>query len=416
MSFFSTCTTPTIAPDVNCQISAAAKPIIPSLLRIFATRTRWPSLSIVTMGDELCGPSNGLRSLKQHVDRDQSLQQTRILHGTQDPRFQGFRSTPNQSDAAIQFNAFQHSNELPSPIPSSTLHLNANQYPVPTLSQNPLLPPNHGYSTGPVAGISNMGGSWVNDFQSMQLSQGQPAPQNLQHTVPGIPSFNSGLGVPARPYFPQYGPAYGGPNTQSYVNQQPVAFEQPSEQIDLEFDNAMNDWLRENGTEEEKAEIRRADFRDGDASTGDLSTAQSVRTEEASRMEIDEVNAHEGFPQINDEAITHTQPEFHEQTTDSKPATADKQVDTELARAAQDLVDSVANNESEKFRSSKFLQMMRRIAAKEVAVHGNDLVETNPSASATSGGYGSHATGARAATPGSTGHSTGPSGAGFSTG
>ncbi|CAJ2507531.1 Uu.00g087170.m01.CDS01 [Anthostomella pinea] len=49
---------------------------------------------------------------------------------------------------------------------------------------------------------------------------------------------------------------------------------------------------------------------------------------------------------------------------------------TALAHAAQQLVDSVSNNEREKFKNSSFLHVMRRIASQEFAVQDNNLVET----------------------------------------
>ncbi|KAK8069653.1 hypothetical protein PG994_006269 [Apiospora phragmitis] len=53
------------------------------------------------------------------------------------------------------------------------------------------------------------------------------------------------------------------------------------------------------------------------------------------------------------------------------------QNETELARVAQQLVDSVASDESEKFRNSSFLSLMRRIAAKEVVIQDSNLVEAS---------------------------------------
>lgn len=52
-----------------------------------------------------------------------------------------------------------------------------------------------------------------------------------------------------------------------------------------------------------------------------------------------------------------------------------EQQDGELARAAQQLVDSLADNDTEKFKNSKFLALMRRIASQQLTVQGNDLVE-----------------------------------------
>lgn len=53
---------------------------------------------------------------------------------------------------------------------------------------------------------------------------------------------------------------------------------------------------------------------------------------------------------------------------------------SELARAAQQLVDAVSDNNSEKFRKSNFVDLMRRIAAQEIVVENNSLVEANTTA------------------------------------
>ncbi|KAI0120874.1 hypothetical protein F4776DRAFT_230730 [Hypoxylon sp. NC0597] len=52
--------------------------------------------------------------------------------------------------------------------------------------------------------------------------------------------------------------------------------------------------------------------------------------------------------------------------------------DAELASAAQRVLNAVSAEDSEKFKSSQFLNMMRKVAAMEVVVRGNDLV--NPEA------------------------------------
>lgn len=49
--------------------------------------------------------------------------------------------------------------------------------------------------------------------------------------------------------------------------------------------------------------------------------------------------------------------------------------DSELAQAAQQILDSVSNNESVKFRESAFMQMMRKIAAQDLVVRNNALVD-----------------------------------------
>jgi hypothetical protein len=48
--------------------------------------------------------------------------------------------------------------------------------------------------------------------------------------------------------------------------------------------------------------------------------------------------------------------------------------DDELARAAVDIVNSVADNTSDKFKNSRFFELMRRIGNREVVVEGDSFV------------------------------------------
>jgi hypothetical protein len=81
-----------------------------------------------------------------------------------------------------------------------------------------------------------------------------------------------------------------------------------------------------------------------------------------------------------------------EPTAEVKPPTADemevidanleklaqeqdkRRSDDELARAAVDIVNSVADNTSEKFKNSRFFELMRRIGNREVVVEGDSFV------------------------------------------
>ena len=53
--------------------------------------------------------------------------------------------------------------------------------------------------------------------------------------------------------------------------------------------------------------------------------------------------------------------------------------DDEMAETAARLLDSVADNTSEKFRQSTFLELMRRLRDREVRVEGDKMVEVSPS-------------------------------------
>lgn len=54
--------------------------------------------------------------------------------------------------------------------------------------------------------------------------------------------------------------------------------------------------------------------------------------------------------------------------------------DDEMAETAARLLDSVADNTSEKFRQSTFLELMRRLRDREVRVEGDKMVETDSTA------------------------------------
>ena len=75
---------------------------------------------------------------------------------------------------------------------------------------------------------------------------------------------------------------------------------------------------------------------------------------------------------------------------DVEPDAADKQHDQikeddpdELARTAGQLLDSVKDNQSQKFQESTFLSLMRRIRDREVRVEGDKMVEVGNTPSTT---------------------------------
>ena len=67
------------------------------------------------------------------------------------------------------------------------------------------------------------------------------------------------------------------------------------------------------------------------------------------------------------------------QSDKQNPETRSRDAD-ELARTAGQLLDSVRNEQSQKFQQSNFLALMRRIRDREVEVEGDDFreVSTNP--------------------------------------
>ncbi|ORY61231.1 uncharacterized protein BCR38DRAFT_29979 [Pseudomassariella vexata] len=95
-----------------------------------------------------------------------------------------------------------------------------------------------------------------------------------------------------------------------------------------------------------------------------------------------------------------------EQANEAEQAQTDSMRDSELAAVAGQLLANVEDNTSEKFKNSKFLELMRRLQSQEVVAHDNDFVEASsvPALAPRSGlaptsSVGSHVTGSRTGPP-----------------
>ena len=75
----------------------------------------------------------------------------------------------------------------------------------------------------------------------------------------------------------------------------------------------------------------------------------------------------------------HQEPVQEEPQQEKKEQDQHSNDDDEMAETAARLLDSVADNTSEKFRQSTFLELMRRLRDREVRVEGDKMVEVSPS-------------------------------------
>ncbi|KAK7931368.1 hypothetical protein PG985_002080 [Apiospora marii] len=303
------------------------------------------------MADNFCGPSNAAKGLAQHFDQDRSRQQDRFQAPNQPG--ESFRSPASHlTNAGNQhFNNFQGNPGALPTLPGANLD--------PMSMAQMRGPPNAAFMNPPrpaAMAQQNMQGDWASQFQNMNLHE-QPgnADQSLHpqmshaHQMPGMgntsfmPPNPMQMGPYAMPHggFGQMGPmmpfgslAPAGPAMDTKEQKELRAQQMMDQQInDEEFDLALEEWMNSN---HDTALLDRAEV---------LNTAQA--------------RAQEPEP----EPIHNPQSE------------------TELARVAQQLVDSVASDESEKFRNSSFLSLMRRIAAKEVVIQDSNLVEASTSES-----------------------------------
>ncbi|KAI0540244.1 hypothetical protein GGR58DRAFT_154999 [Xylaria digitata] len=340
------------------------------------------------MADASCGSSNAFKGLARHIEQDHSHQQDRVGPGSQHQHpAQNFRSAPLNSSLTDQFGAFQQQNAAlpqhpepgwtgyshPASLPSHPSHA------VTFFPQQP--------APQPAGFAPSAGGTWVNDFQRMSFADAHAGPlhtQPPQGPIMGQPSMTdpirSSFAVRQHPtpqpfqpspmaFHPINHPFGTAQAVQASHNTQTPEYISNTSAIDAaaeeailqrEFEAAMDEWMLQNGPGAETSEQSEINAQDGD----NLKASPYVTSTESTE---------------------HDTPEEH--------SAEDRD---ELARAAAQLVESLAENETEKFKNSDFLALMRRIASQELTVQGNDLVETQPS---TDNPPGSHMTSSTPAIP-----------------
>ncbi|OQD85246.1 hypothetical protein PENANT_c010G03192 [Penicillium antarcticum] len=312
------------------------------------------------MADALCGPSNALQNFQKHTSVDRTLQQDRLA-SRQSPA-QGFRSQ-NSREGILdpEFAAFEANTAGPA-LPDlqhpahfgGQVHRPAVQHPAhhpgnaswaSDFQNLQISGPSHPVSqlNRPNVAPATAQGGWQNEFMNQQ--QRGPMSQ-AQHT----PQMHGGFQPSFAPSYPIYGS----------VNQmQPPQAMQPEQQKPMDhFDESAFEAAFDQARAD--MELQGADFAQQDVQqqldTDQVDTVELV-TQEQIRLGSDLI------PQSDNE----------------DPQTRVRDAD-ELARTAGQLLDSVRNDQSQKFQQSNFLALMRRIRDREVEVEGDEFreVSTNP--------------------------------------
>ncbi|KAK7745237.1 hypothetical protein SLS62_009866 [Diatrype stigma] len=181
------------------------------------------------------------------------------------------------------------------------------------------------------------------------------------------------------------------------------------QQFDREFQDAMDEWMSQHGDVADRKKQARSQ-REPQAARRAQATPSSQREEmelasQAANFaamtpeEQFEANFRPAEGSIGDEITKALSADNHPTaastvSSDSAPQTQEDR--SKLALAAQNVIDAVADNDSTKFKNSKFLQMMRGLAEEQIVLEGRDFVRreqpaTSPSAMV--GRSGSHVTG-----------------------
>ncbi|KAK1146741.1 hypothetical protein N8T08_002814 [Aspergillus melleus] len=308
------------------------------------------------MSDSLCGPSNALQNFQKNASVDRTLQQDRLV--SRQAHTQGFRSqAPSQGVLDPEFAAFESNSAGPSfpnlqhaPGPFGT-HAPHHAVSHPADQGNwaadfqrlQLSGPSHTFDqrTGPSA-VSHQG--WQNEFMNQQQQAPHVLQQQPQHQhprfAPGLQSFSPGYPLHATPM-------NSFPAAESMATQQPPAETFDETAFEAAFKQASADMMLQNVEDTQTNKEESAN-----------KTAQSDRPVADEPHEVIRIGS-DTIPQSNNDG------------TQTRANDAD-----ELARTAGNLLESVSHDQSQKFRESNFLALMRRIRDREVHVEGDEFRET----------------------------------------
>lgn len=186
-------------------------------------------------------------------------------------------------------------------------------------------------------------GGWHTEF----MNQNQGPASQVQQT----PQMHGTYQPAFAPGYQMYGSMNQMQPSQVMQNQQ----QNPAEQFDESAFEAAFDQARAD------MELQGSDFAQKDTQQNLQETPQDQAAEPITQSEI----------RLGSDLI----PQSDKQDPHARSRDAD-----ELARTAGHLLDSVRNDQSQKFQQSNFLALMRRIRDREVEVEGDDFreVSTNP--------------------------------------
>lgn len=294
------------------------------------------------MADTLCGPANPLQQFKSQTQLDRTLQQDRLTSRLSPSH--GFRSAdPNTGLLDPEFEAFQNGLS-PQDLPTY----------YPTYQQPPQQPA--------FAGPSQAQSSWASDFQHMSIASQQRPQQAPANTASASSAWSQGF----KEQYSQFGPR------QQSSAPSPLAFQQRARYGGLQSNFARpayaSGMTQTKGKEAVVDQFDEAAFERAFEQANESIAKEAEQVESADLVQLyeDEVAAARSDLLQNKQLESQQQNQVQQQRED----------DDALAATAQDLLSKVENNQTDKFRNSQFLSLMRKLRDREVKVEGDQMVTT----------------------------------------
>lgn len=323
------------------------------------------------MADAACGPSNSLQQFKQQTQLDRTLQQDRVTSRSRPG--QGFRSAdPNAGLLDPEFEAFQAG------LPPPEFQTFQPHHPGPPPFQQAFPEPAQGSS------------SWASDFQRMSLAS--PPPMQQQHPVGPSSSnwaqdFRSNIAQSApraqnsspSPFAFQQRARLGMNGYQSNFAQpaySPSMQSKGKEPVMEQFDEAAFERAFDMAKEDMMADVAPVSAVDDAQMNQEVESMSAAKAEESHQLNQQDVEQSLSDLHHPLDSNEHALPEGMIREEDKEPEQNTRNDDDALAATAQELLEKVENNQTDKFRNSQFLGLMRRLRDREVKVEGDKMVET----------------------------------------
>ncbi|CCC06620.1 hypothetical protein SMACR_00645 [Sordaria macrospora] len=343
------------------------------------------------MADNMCGPSNGAKNLLAHADRDRTLHQDRLVNSPNSAAGASFRNRPSfAADGA--FDNFQQAPMLDAPGPSLGFAQNN------LILNNPGAPAFHagqapgvfGHAAGampataaPMHSSGAAAHGWVDQFANMQLRQDttHPAPAMSSQAMSTV-THNPMMGM-QDDHMAYNTHQFGGMGMGVGMDMgmgMGMSMDDPFVMHDTGLNNfthqqpqvGLNDHV-ETALDVEAFNKAFGEYDDSSFEQELAEWAQKEKAEKAQQQAQREFEAAEAewMAQHGPTAENNTK----EQETKEEAEARRREGNEELAKAANAILTSVADNQSEKFQKSTFLDLMRRIGNREVEVDGDKLVD-----------------------------------------
>ncbi|KAI0851124.1 hypothetical protein F5Y00DRAFT_15533 [Daldinia vernicosa] len=350
------------------------------------------------MADNLCGPSTAPKSLSRHFEQDRSLQQDRFTSsagpssGVHDAT-QSFRSL-NLGDNRFtsDFSGFQNASFIDTPPDVRNWNHNHQLVPYPSFANDdafssidhvstamrPRVAPerfNTPSQTGaavatavPVISIASRPNLRSDDFPQRRADWANEFNQRM--TPRDIRQMNQSFNPPGQVLRPMS--TFGVSMLPQHITMRPAQVPGPKDDID--FDAELRAWAAANSPETQAQANAWLRVEDASADSRVRETQATTQSADSHQFAMQNLTALEEDAVL---AAQHPRNNLAESTTEKEePAQSRGNEDSELAMAAQQILDSVSGDKSDKFKNSGFIQMMQKIAAQELVVRDNNLVES----------------------------------------